>query len=502
MKRVMLIALLLSFLAVPLSAGQRKPSLSVPIVNYVVQDTNRWEIYQDFGRFVIPLPGSKPGAYWPKYSGRNYIYGAGIWVGAMDTTDLDTVIVRGYDCGAGGTAWGPCLPNGDTTGAMTDSLARTYRSDIPRDTAQWPERDSSGRAIIKSDQELWTIASGLDPLDSFSAPFGVTALRRSLAWNSPGPWGDITEMEVEVKNVTGRWQGRPRTLKKMIVGFNADADIGNESGTNANDLCFVSPSGGGTYPDLAVQYQLAQEPGWSPPGPPYYVGFKFVSGPVNNTSDTIQVRSQPSIGYPQYDHDILPGQPLGMTAFQIFTISVDPSTSWDCYMELTGRYYKTPTILNSYEYDGFGPCDLRFVMACGPFDLPNDSTAKFVFRIIGASDSTDLMYKAGLVGVESPSHPGPHVATGTTLYEPAPNPSSGPCLIRYSLPEPSQAALKIYDISGRLVRELDRGEKPAGEHSLSWDCKDGSGKKTPGGVYFLHLETKNSVQTRRFVVIR
>ncbi len=210
MKQVFLVMLLAGSLVVPLHAGSRGPSVSVPIINSVVQDTNSWEIWQDNLRFVSPLPGNRCGAYWPKYSGHNYIYGAGVWVGAMDTTAQDTVAVEGY-AGDGYTDWMPCLPKGDTIGARTDSLARVYRSDIPRDTAQWPERDSLGRGLYSSDQELWAIASGLHGYPPNFPPVGVTCLRRSLAWNSPGPWGDITKMEFEVKNVTGRWQGRPRT---------------------------------------------------------------------------------------------------------------------------------------------------------------------------------------------------------------------------------------------------------------------------------------------------
>lgn len=502
MKQVFLVMLLAGGLVGSVQAGSKDPASFIPIVNYLVQDTSRWEIYQDnIGRFVVPY-GSQPGAYWPKGTRRSYIYGAGLWVGALDTTDRDTVVARGYDMGPGGSMWVPCLPNGDTTGAMTDSLARIYRSDNPRDTAQWPERDSLGRSVYHSDQELWSIGSGLNPLARFGTRrLAVTCLRRSLAWNSPGPWGDIVKMEFEVKNVTGRYQPPARTLRKVIVGFGVDADIGNESNTNANDLCFVSPSGGSTYPNLAVQYQLAQESLWGPPGPPYYVGFKLVSGPVNNTRDTILVRSQPGIGYPQYDHDILPGQPIGMTAFQILTIDVDPSTHGACYLELTGRYYGTPLILNSYQYDG-GPANKAFVMACGPFDLPNDSTVKFVLHIIGAVDSTDLMQKAELVGVESQADPVSQIVSRVMLYPITPNPARGSCLIRYVLPEPSPVTLRVYDVSGRLVRELEKGLRSAGANSVRWDGRDESGRPMAGGVYFYRLEVSDKSWVKKTVLLR
>jgi len=502
MKQVFLVMLLAGGLVGSVQAGSKVPAPFVPIGSIVVQDTNRWEIWQDNrARFVVPLPGSKPGAFWPKHTGRNYFFGAGLWVGVLDTTDRDTVLARGYDMASGGSSFGPCLPNGDTAGAMTDSLARTYRSDIPRDTTQWPERDSLGRAIYYSDQELWAISSGLLSFPGWPYSVGVTCLRRSLAWNSPGPWGDITRMEFEVRNVTGRYQPPARTLKKVIVGLGVDADIGVESGTAADDWCRLEQTSGSPYPNLAVQYQVAQENGWGPPGPPYQVGLRFVEGPVNNTRDTIRVRSQPGYGYPEYDHDILPGQPLGLTALQIITISGAPSTAGQCYLELSGRYYGTPQILNSYQYDTFGPGDKRFLFSCGPFDLPNDSVAKFVIHIIGASDSTELIRKAELLGVESPPEPVTKSTSNVVLYPSIPNPARGSCLIRYALSKPSPVLLKVYDVSGRMVRELEKGMRSSGANSVRWDGRDESGRPVAGGVYFYRLEVSEKSWVGKTVLL-
>jgi hypothetical protein len=488
MKRVILVLVVAACVAGSLFAETRKPSVFVPIINSAIQDTNRWEIWQDnLARFVMPLPGSSPGGFWPKHSGRNYLFGAGIWVGAMDTTDRDTVVVVGYNPNSGATEWGPCLPNGDTSGAMTDSLARVYRSDIPRDTAQWPERDSLGRAVYRSHQDLWAISAAYSPRTP--RPLGVYSIRRSLAWNSPGLWGDIVKMEFEVKNVTGRWQGRPRTLRKMIIGLCVDADIGNESGTNGNDQCYAYFTSGSPYPNQAVQYQLVQEFGWSIP-PPYFEGMHFVQTP--KATDSVRVRDS------RYPHTILPGQSLGMTAFKIWDIARDPQGT---YLLLAGMFSLSDTN-SAYDSDSLGPGDKRFLMCSGPFDLPNDSTVKLVAHIIGANDSLDLRRKAELLGVESPPGPVARNASSVVLYPSFPNPARGSCLIRYALPGPSLVSLKVYDISGRLVRELDRGERPAGVHPVFWDGRNGAGLSVPGGVYLYRLEVGGFNQTRSVVLLR
>ena len=493
MKRVLLAGFLWGIVALPLFAGIRSPSVLIPIRNYVVQDTNRWRIAEDnAGMFVYPLGGNSGGSW----SGRGYLFGGGIWIGCMDTTDQDTVVAWGYNPNSGASNLGPCLPNGDTTGAGTDSLARIYDSSLPRDTTQWPERDSLGRAIIQSDQELWAICSGLyqRPPDR---PLGVVSVRRSMAWNSPGPWGDIVKMEFEVKNVTGRYQPPARTLKKVIIGLCLDADIGNEGGIRANDQCYLDRTSGSPFPNLAVQYQTAQELGWGPP--PYYVGMKFVSGPTNNTLDTIRIRSN---NFPAYNRDVLPGQPLGMTAFKLFTLTTDPSTAPQRYLELAGYYYLNPTVYEPYDNDFPGPSDHRFLLSCGPFNLPNDSTVRVTAHIIGATDSLDLIRKAELVGVESTLGQVARNASGVVLFPSVPNPNRGSCLICYFLPEPSPVTLRVYDVSGRLVRELEKGMRSVGANSVRWDGRDESGRPVAGGVYFYRLEVSEKYWVKKTVLLR
>lgn len=229
---------------------------------------------------------------------------------------------------------------------------------------------------------------------------------------------------------------------------------------------------------------------------------KFVSGPVNNTGDTLRIRSQPGIGYTQYDHDVLPGQPLGMTAFQNLITDLDPNRPEGRYLELTGRYWRTPQIYNAYMMDNYGPSNIYFLLSCGPFDLPNDSSVTLVAHIIGGTDSLDILHKAELLGVEAPPERGLPKVSSIALYPITPNPSSGSSLIRYALPEPSPVSLKVYDISGRLVRELGGGVRPAGTRSAFWDGRDGKGRPVPSGVYFCRLEAGGLSQARSVVLLR
>ena len=47
---------------------------------------------------------------------------------------------------------------------------------------------------------------------------------------------------------------------------------------------------------------------------------------------------------------------------------------------------------------------------------------------------------------------------------------------------------EIYDLSGRLVRQLRDEPIAAGQHPLTWTGVDGSGTLVPPGIYLLRID--------------
>jgi hypothetical protein len=73
------------------------------------------------------------------------------------------------------------------------------------------------------------------------------------------------------------------------------------------------------------------------------------------------------------------------------------------------------------------------------------------------------------------------------LYQNYPNPFAKKTMIRFTVPNNTEIALGIYDISGRLVRTLAKGIPGAGSYFVIWDGKDSNGEKVPSGVYLYKL---------------
>jgi flagellar hook assembly protein FlgD len=62
--------------------------------------------------------------------------------------------------------------------------------------------------------------------------------------------------------------------------------------------------------------------------------------------------------------------------------------------------------------------------------------------------------------------------------------------------------LDLYDTSGRRVRTIVDGRRPAGFHTTLWDGRDESGGRVASGVYFVRMQAGDFDRTRRLVVVK
>ncbi len=85
----------------------------------------------------------------------------------------------------------------------------------------------------------------------------------------------------------------------------------------------------------------------------------------------------------------------------------------------------------------------------------------------------------------------------TTLLMNYPNPFNPETWIPYQLAEPATVTLRIYGVSGTLVRTLNLGHQPAGRYhqrnrAAYWDGKNDVGESVASGVYFYTLSTEST----------
>lgn len=99
--------------------------------------------------------------------------------------------------------------------------------------------------------------------------------------------------------------------------------------------------------------------------------------------------------------------------------------------------------------------------------------------------------------------PGPRTGgTVALLAQNLPNPFRGSTVIRFELKQPLHATISVYDVAGRRVTTLLRGEMPAGLHTVSWNGRDLNGQSVKSGIYFYELATPVETVRRHMVVLR
>ena len=107
-----------------------------------------------------------------------------------------------------------------------------------------------------------------------------------------------------------------------------------------------------------------------------------------------------------------------------------------------------------------------------------------------------------LAPAAQPTPVGNHPSYVNRLDTNVPNPFNPSTAIRYEIGESGRASLRIYDVSGALVRTLVDRSHDVGDYQASWDGRDQTGKAVASGVYFYRLETHDYAQTRRMVLLK
>ncbi|MGQ9608388.1 MAG: InlB B-repeat-containing protein, partial [bacterium] len=95
----------------------------------------------------------------------------------------------------------------------------------------------------------------------------------------------------------------------------------------------------------------------------------------------------------------------------------------------------------------------------------------------------------------------------SALLQNFPNPFNPETWIPFQLKDESDVVIKIYSLSGELVRELNLGHKPAGiyttkDRAAYWDGKDRFGIPVSSGIYFYSISAGKLSDTKKMIVLR
>jgi len=332
MRKLVLILLIIAF-AFSVSFGATDPDAQK--VRYKSLDlkwlkaNGFWLTVNNFGQHGVDDGITDAGGYWAYQNGdAQYIYGAGMWFGAMIGTEK--YVTSGYISSDGSSEFTP----GEIGTSYMDSQYKVYLSS----DGDWP------LAEIKSVLDSYAVyhdANTNPPLQSAGnvhTPLNIEVVQKTYEWNYPSN-NDIIFVIYEVTNEgTG-------TLTDSYLGIVQDPDVGNA----VDDMVGYDA----TY-NIGYCYDNDGTESFGHAG---YIGYDFLDSPDDGG-----------------------GSPIGLTAFKIFSIDVAPVNDVQRYNLMSG-WNMAGDVYNPFDVDS-GPADKRFMMTTGPFDLAPGETANIVLAII------------------------------------------------------------------------------------------------------------------------
>jgi hypothetical protein len=142
--------------------------------------------------------------------------------------------------------------------------------------------------------------------------------------------------------------------------------------------------------------------------------------------------------------------------------------------------------------------------------IPLTGTVRF--RFVATDEPPGSLVEAAvddiMVSIQRPPSAVPSETAGLyptilRLGECVPNPMNPSTRISFELPAPGPVSIKIYDVGGRLIRNLlEGGSLEAGRHSVHWDGRNSAGKPMGSGIYYIRLEAESGKDTGSITLLR
>ncbi len=133
-------------------------------------------------------------------------------------------------------------------------------------------------------------------------------------------------------------------------------------------------------------------------------------------------------------------------------------------------------------------------------DIDGDGELEMIIFTSGANFET-YIYSSG-VQITSTQKFDEMQPSQIELKQNYPNPFNPTTNIQYSTVTPGTVSVKIFDISGKLLKEFREEHAKAGEYRVIWDGRNNFGEKVSSGAYFYQISTGGYSEAKKMILLR
>jgi len=153
------------------------------------------------------------------------------------------------------------------------------------------------------------------------------------------------------------------------------------------------------------------------------------------------------------------------------------------------------TRIGDLDGDGFRDLDFAFRTPDIRALLAHVPNGRSITLIITARAVSDGFHIRGTIDMVKQG-------TATVASLAGPNPFNPQTSISYTVETGGVVSIRIFSVTGRLVRSLFEEAAPAGAHEVRWDGQDDGGRPVPSGTYFVRVEQNGGSSLSKLSVIR
>ena len=272
-------------------------------------------------------------------------------------------------------------------------------------------------------------------------------------------------------------------LPHLVYSFDMDTDPGWSADS---DWAHGQPAGGGGvsfgFPDPASGFTGNNVYGYNLGGDylPNLPELHLVTGAID-CSDlegvTLKFMRWLNVEQPLYDH----------ASISVSSDGVNFIPVWENATEIIEDAWIPVSYDISPVADGQAAVYLRWTMGTTDANWQYAGWNIDDVEIWGMQDSVSAIEVAGGYRLKVGNHPNPFNPMTTVSFE---------------LAAGGRATVNVYDLKGRLVRNLADATFAAGPHSLTWDGLGSGGQRVGSGVYLVRVVSKSGVAEHKMVLLK
>jgi len=94
------------------------------------------------------------------------------------------------------------------------------------------------------------------------------------------------------------------------------------------------------------------------------------------------------------------------------------------------------------------------------------------------------------------------IPTVYKVHQNHPNPFNPVTTLRYDLPEDGMVNITVYDMMGRVIKNLVNVHQNAGYKSIQWNATNNAGQPVSAGLYLYTIQASGFMQTKKMILLK